>query len=186
MPREESVLIAWIVYIIASWLAADFIAGVFHWWEDTYLTQSDSFLGRLIGGPNQLHHSSPSAFLMGSYWHRNYTTIIPSMIALALCLCFEPIRSGWLTMLFVSQANQIHCFAHSGRRNPAWVMILQRVGIFQSARHHNLHHGSPFEVRYCVMSNYLNWILDGSGFWRALEYIGFIVTGIRPRENHAR
>lgn len=63
---------------------------------------------------------------------------------------------------------------------------LQRVGIFQSGRHHNLHHGSPFEVRYCVMTNYLNWILDEACFWRALEYIGFIVTGLRPRENHAR
>jgi len=179
-------MIAWIVYIIASWLLADFIAGVFHWWEDTYISQDTPLIGKLIGGQNALHHSSPTAFLRGSYWQRNYTTIIPSMIAFALCLCFEPIRNGWLTMLFVSQANQIHCFAHLGRRNPVWVMILQRIGIFQSAKHHNKHHGSPYEIRYCVMSNCLNWILDGSRFWRGLEYIGFIVTGIKPRENHAR
>ena len=184
MPSEVAILIAWILFIIASWLVADFIAGVFHWWEDSYLTQSDSFLGRLIGGPNQLHHSAPTAFLMGSYWHRNYTTIIPSMIAFALCLCFEPIRNGWLTMLFISQANQIHCFGHQGKRNPVLVRWLQRVGIFQSVKHHGLHHRSPYAIRYCVMSNYLNWILDGSGFWRGLEYIGFIVTGIKPRENH--
>jgi hypothetical protein len=178
-------LIAWILFIIASWLLADFIAGVFHWWEDTYLTQSDSFLGRLIGGPNQLHHANQYAFLQGSYWHRNYTTIIPSMIALVLCLRFEPIRSGWLAMLFVSQANQIHAWAHSKGRNFWLIDELQWIGLLQSCKHHSEHHRSPYHVRYCVMSPVLNPLLDGIGFWRGLEYIGFIVTGIRPRDNHA-
>lgn len=178
-------MISWLAYIIGSWLLADFIAGVVHWWQDSYVQADTLLLGKLIGVRNKLHHASPTAFLMGSYWHRNYTTIIPSMIALILCLCFELIRNGWLTMLFISQANQIHCFAHLGRRNPAWVRWLQSVGVFQSARHHNLHHGSPFEVRYCVMSNYLNWILDGSRFWRGLEYVVFIVTGYKARAKNA-
>ena len=176
-------MITWLAYILGSWLLADFIAGLFHWWEDSYLSQDTPLLGNLIGGPNSLHHSSPTAFLRGSYWHRNYTTIIPAAIACGVCLWFG--HWLWLTMAFLTQANQIHCYGHQGKRNPVWVRWLQSVGIFQSVKHHGLHHRSPFAIRYCVMSNYLNWVLDGSGFWRGLEYVVFVVTGYRAREKDA-
>ena len=176
-------MIALILFIILSWLAADFIAGLFHWWEDSYLTDSDTLLGRLIGAPNQLHHANQYAFLDGSYWGRNSTTIIPSMIALALCLAFEPIRDGWLAMLFLSQANQVHAWAHSKGKNGLLVGTLQRIGILQSCKHHAKHHRNPFHVRYCVMSPVLNPILDAVGFWRWLEYVVWITLGIEARKN---
>lgn len=177
-------MIAWILFIIGSWLLADFIAGVFHWWEDSYLTQSDSFLGRLIGGPNQLHHADQYAFLKGTYWQRNYTTIVPSLIAMLLCLCFEPIKNGWLCMLFLSQANQIHAWAHSKKSNGWIIRGMQRLAILQSPRHHSEHHRNPFHVRYCVMSPLLNPILDAIGFWRGLEFFGRMFFGVKPRVNH--
>lgn len=179
-------MIEWILFIVLSFLAADFIAGVFHWWEDSYLDQDTPILGKLIGGPNQLHHSDQYAFLRGSYWHRNYTTIIPSMVACGLCLCFDATRDAWLTFAFLSQANQIHAWGHSKGKNGWLVSIAQRCGLLQSCKHHAEHHRSPYHIRYCVMSPMLNPILDAFGFWRGIEYIGFIVTGIKPRENHAR
>jgi hypothetical protein len=170
-----------LVYIVVSWLAADFIAGLFHWWEDTYLSHSDSILGRLIGGPNQLHHADQYAFLKGSYWQRNYTTIVPSFVAMAICLSFEPLRNGWLSMLFLSQANQVHAWSHSKPTNGLLVRFLQRACVFQSPKHHAEHHRNPFHVRYCVMTPILNPLLDAIGFWRALEDIISFVTGINPR-----
>ena len=170
-----------LVFVVVSWLAADFIAGLFHWWEDTYVTQSDSFVGRLIGGPNQLHHADQYAFLKGSYWQRNYTTIIPSIVAMAICLAFEPLRNGWLSMLFLSQANQVHAWSHSKPTNGWLIRLLQRACVFQSPKHHAEHHRNPFHVRYCVMTPILNPTLDAIGFWRALEHIVFFLTGINPR-----
>jgi ubiquitin-conjugating enzyme E2 variant len=177
-------MIEWLVFIIVSWLAADFIAGLFHWWEDTYLTQSDSFIGRLIGGPNQLHHMDQYAFLKGSYWKRNYTTIVPSLVAMLICLAFEPLLNGWLTMLFLSQANQIHALSHSKGRNGWLVVLMQRLYIFQSPKHHSVHHRNPFHVRYCVMTPILNPVLDAVSFWRVLEFFVLAVFWIPPRLNH--
>ena len=172
------------IYIIASWLAADFIAGLFHWWEDTYLSHSDSILGRLIGGPNQLHHADQYAFLKGTYWQRNYTTIVPSFVAMVACLAFEPLRNGWLSMLFLSQANQVHAFSHSKAKNGWLVRFMQNACVFQSPKHHAEHHRNPFRVRYCVMTPVLNPVLDAIKFWRALELIGLVFIGVVPRVNH--
>ena len=164
-------MLAWTVFIALSWLAADFIAGFFHWWEDTYLEQSDSFVGRLIGGPNQLHHANQYAFLKGNYWERNYTTIIPSLIAMGICLACAPLRDGWLTMLFLSQANQIHALAHNESKNGWLVTFMQRIYVFQSPKHHAEHHRNPFHVRYCVMTPILNPVLDAMQFWRGCEAV---------------
>jgi ubiquitin-conjugating enzyme E2 variant len=174
-------VIEWILIIILSFLAADFIAGVFHWWEDSYLDQDTPIFGRLIGGPNQLHHSDQYAFLQGSYWYRNYTTIIPSIVACGACLCFDATQDAWLTFLFLSQANQIHAWGHSKGKNGWLVSMAQRCGILQSCKHHAEHHRSPYHIRYCVMSPILNPILDAIGFWRYIEYVVFVTTRIEAR-----
>ena len=165
-------------FVVLSFAAADFIAGFFHWWEDTYLDQNTPILGRLIGGPNKFHHAAPQAFLQGGYWQRNYTTIVPALIAFALCLCFEMLRPAWLTCLFLTQANQIHAWAHSKGNTPRFVELLQATGFLQSPKHHAEHHRSPFAVKYCVMSDWLNPFLDALGLWRRLE-AGIAFFGVK-------
>jgi ubiquitin-conjugating enzyme E2 variant len=174
-------VIEWILFIILSFLAADFIAGVFHWWEDSYLDQDTPIFGRLIGGPNQLHHSDQYAFLKHSYWQRNSLTIIASMLACGACLCFDATQDAWLTFLFLSQANQIHAWGHSKGKNGWLVSMAQRIGLLQSCKHHAEHHRSPYHIRYCVMSPMLNPILDAIGFWRYIEYVVFVTTRIEAR-----
>ncbi|MEQ1828042.1 MAG: fatty acid desaturase CarF family protein [Pirellula sp.] len=169
-------------WIIAAWLMADFLSGFWHWLEDRYFDVSWPIVGDYIAKPNQLHHAQPSAFLNQSYWSRNYTTIIPAGVALVLLIVCAPTSfrayiSEWcdglswycLVILFVSQANEIHAWAHQ-RCNPT-ILALQETGLLQSPKHHGQHHRSPFEVKYCVMSDWLNPILDLVGFWRALEWL---------------
>jgi ubiquitin-conjugating enzyme E2 variant len=164
-------MISWIGFIVVSWLVADFVAGAFHWFEDRYLDQNTPILGKFIGGPNKYHHKFPTGFLQGSYWGRNSTTILPSLAALVLCLVFEALRDGWLFCLFISQANQIHAWAHSKGKTNCAVEMLQSTGIFQSPKHHADHHRSPFEIKYCVMSDLLNPFLDTIQFWRGCEAV---------------
>ncbi len=171
----------WIGWILLSWLAADFIAGVFHWFEDRYWDADTPFVGALIGGPNKEHHANPLGLLTGSYWHRNYTTIIPSMTACVTCLFVPAWRDAWLTFAFLSQANEVHAWAHSKGKVNGLIEALQETGLLQSAKHHGKHHKAPFEIRYCVMSNLLNPLLDAVSFWRLCE---FALRGLGLRVKH--
>ena len=139
-------MIAWLVYIIGSWLLADFIAGVFHWLEDSYFDADTPIVGKLVGGPNKMHHASPTAFLLGSYWHRNYTTIIPAAIACVVCLWLG--HWLWLTMAFLTQANQIHCYGHQGSET-----LLGCVGFNRSAFF------SRLSIMVCIIDHHLRSVI---------------------------
>jgi ubiquitin-conjugating enzyme E2 variant len=90
---------------------------------------------------------------------------------------------AYLIVALASQANQIHLWAHSANP-PRAIAFLQRYGILQSAAHHAEHHKRPYASRYCTFTNYLNPLLDGSGFWRglerALQYCGATVYRATP------
>ena len=171
---------SWIGWIVLSYLAADFIAGAFHWFEDRYLDELTPILGRLVGGPNKMHHEQPMAMAEGGYWYRNYTTIVPAAIGCGLCFIVPGWFWGWLTFAFLTQANEIHAWAHQKGRVNWFIEALQTTGIIQDPKHHGTHHKAPFEVRYCVMSNWLNPFLDGIGFWRGCELVLFWF-GLRVR-----
>jgi hypothetical protein len=165
----------WIGYLLCCYLAADLLAGFWHWWEDRYADTQWPLIGDWIAKPNQLHHDQPLAFLDQNYWSRNWTTIVPAFIAFLLTVP-HPICG---VFLFVSQANEIHAWAHSKGKVSAWIETLQSTGLFQSPKHHALHHIDPFELKYCVMTDWLNPILDRLGLWRGLEWFIFKVFEIR-------
>jgi hypothetical protein len=170
-------MFAWIGYILVCYLAADLLAGFWHWWEDRYAKESWPIVGKYIAKPNQLHHDQPQAFLNQSYWSRNSTTIIPGLVAFILSYP-HPIA---LVFVFVSQANEIHAWAHRKGKVATWVEVLQATGLFQSPRHHAQHHIDPFATKYCVMSDWLNPILDRLQVWRRLERLVEIVLGIKAK-----
>ena len=47
----------WVGYILTAWLTADFLTGLFHWFEDRYAKTSWPIFGPLVAAPNELHHS---------------------------------------------------------------------------------------------------------------------------------
>ncbi len=171
-------MFAWIGYILCSYLAADLLAGFWHWLEDRYFDVTWPIIGEYIAKPNTLHHEQPTAFLFQSYWSRNWTTILPAAVGLALSLIYWPALS--LVFVFVSQANEIHAWAHMKGKVHPWIATLQDTGLFQSPKHHGQHHRSPFDIRFCVMSDWLNPLLDQLMFWTALESI-LKVVGIDPK-----
>jgi hypothetical protein len=166
-------------YVITAWIASDFLAGIWHWLEDRYFDVEWPIIGKYIAKPNKLHHDQPLAFLAGNYWQRNWTAFVPSMIACGIALLFG---QYWLATMFAmtSQANEVHAWAHSKGKVSNWVAMLQLTGLFQSPRQHALHHTSPFADRYCVSSDWLNPILDSTGFWRGVEWLIAKTTGLKP------
>lgn len=167
---------------VTAWLVADFSSGLFHWWEDRYLTGDSWLFGKLVGGPNVEHHKHPARMCRSSYWDRNATTLVPSLIGAALAAWWG--SPGFtLGFLWLSHANEIHSWAHQRCSWP--IRLLQETGLLQSTRVHGEHHKQPFDQNYCVVTDWLNPWLHMLGFWVRLERIVAIVTGIKPLPERA-
>lgn len=160
----------WLIgYIIICLLIADFLSGIFHWLEDTYTFSHIPFIGgfldKYITVPNIEHHNNPGKFLEGSFWHRNYTTIIPSFIATIIFGLINPYFI--LPFIILGFANEIHAMAH--RKYSGIIKVLQDIGIFQGSKNHGLHHKNLNNSNYCVITNFVNPALEYIDFWRCLE-----------------
>ena len=157
--------------LLAAVLAADLATGVFHWIEDRYGSERwPRPLYEAIVEPNMLHHECPQAFTRGGYWERNKLQVLPCVVLAGIALAFAWSPAVLLFLLLLSHANEIHCWAHTKRdRLPRPVRWLQAVGLLQSQRHHGRHHQAPFDDRFCILTDWLNPILDTVRFWRLLE-----------------
>lgn len=170
-------MIYWLGFAVACWAIADFISGLGHWWEDRYARESWPLIGPLIATPNQEHHARPLGMATG-YWARNTVAIAPAMVVgMLIAVACGP--SPWLLILaMVSQSNEIHYWTH---HRQGWIVrALQATGIIQPPRMHGEHHKAPFDCRYCVMTAWLNPILDAVSFWTRLETFIAVTTGARP------
>jgi ubiquitin-conjugating enzyme E2 variant len=172
-----------LVEILAVVLAADFISGVVHWWEDRY--------ARLNGGPlqqvaidNLRHHARPREFLAKGYWASSWDLWLLGAAAVSACALVGAIT--WHVVLFavlVANANQVHKWAHRTREeNGGVVGSLQRLHLLQTARHHGRHHQGSRDSHYCVLTNFLNPLLEEVQFWRRLERVVKRLTGATCRD----
>jgi ubiquitin-conjugating enzyme E2 variant len=172
--------------IVLAWVIAEVVSGLAHHFEDRYgdpdwqfsLSKTKRFIYKSIIAPNIMHHKRPAAMLEGSYWHRNNSTIVLSLVLAGLSYLilpsFWPLYCGFLLM---SQANEIHGWAH--KRNNTFIRMFQSVGLLQSPKHHKIHHTVPYNTNYCVMTNYLNPILATIGFWKVLEFFYWLIFGLK-------
>ena len=77
---------------------------------------------------------------------------------------------GAVSMSFIMCAQELHKWAHFTKRDaPACANALQDSGLAVSRRAHLVHHKSPFETNYCIVSGHCNRLLDSTGFFLALE-----------------
>jgi len=176
-----------IVQIIFGFLLADIITGGFHWFEDTYLDYCTNipFL-KQIAKDNELHHYFPRSILGYSYLE-NITLTLPSIIIFLLIIyvfnknILKQYPYFFITFsLFFLTSNIIHKFSHMRDCEKSELFkYINKTGLLCSHKHHETHHIDATE-KYCVISEYNNYILDSIGFWRGLEYIIYITTGVAP------
>jgi ubiquitin-conjugating enzyme E2 variant len=175
-----------LVEILAVVLAADFISGVVHWWEDRY--------ARLNGGPlqqvaidNLRHHARPREFLAKGYWASSWDLWLLGAAALGAAALLGVL--SWHVPLFavlVANANQVHKWAHRTREeNGPLIGTLQRLHLLQTARHHGRHHQGSRDSHYCVLTNFLNPLLEEVQFWRRLERLAAHLVGVTCRDEDA-
>jgi ubiquitin-conjugating enzyme E2 variant len=169
-----------VIEILACVLVADFITGLIHWFEDTYAIPFWQPVDDLIVHPNILHHADPLHFTMGSVLYRNYHTF--ALAGLVMLIAWP---LGYLTWQFAliavlaSMGNEIHAWSHK-RPSNTLIRLLQDMKLLISPEQHAKHHRKPYDKCYCTITNWVNPILDGIQFWRALEFcIGLI--GIKTK-----
>lgn len=154
--------------IVLGVLLADFLSGVFHWIEDQYGDPSLPILGPVFAA-NELHHIDPLDFTRGSFFRRNLTTwLIAAVIGVSLYFMFGLSVLLVTAVLAGAFANEIHVWAHIRPKNRI-TETLQAMGLLVPPHQHARHHRRPHARAYCVVTGFLNPILDQIRFWRALE-----------------
>lgn len=163
-----------VLQLLLGWLLADFLSGVLHWIEDRFGPGREHWpvLGSLIFTPNIVHHDDPTAFLDSGFVGRNWTTwaaVAPIMMLLVLAFGLQP----WICAAAIggAMANEIHAWAHRKTLAPRWALRLQAVGMLQSPRHHAVHHVPDHRRHYCIISDWVNPVLDHFEFWHSIEQL---------------
>jgi len=168
--------------VVAVLVLVDLASGFFHWLEDTFWTENTPILGRWVVTPNVVHHRSPAAFVDKSWLESSWDLVAFGACIVGVawglhCLSWQV----WLFAVVGANANQIHKWAHVPRQRLPWVVRgLQRMGVLQSAAHHAAHHRGEKNTAYCVITPWVNPVLDRLGVWRGLEWL-VVRRGAAPR-----
>ena len=178
--------------IIIGFLLADIVTGVFHWFEDTYLDYCiDTPILNVIAKDNELHHYFPRSIIAYSYLDNiGIPLIITTSVLFMVYLLNKSIFNNNVYLIvsfafFCIMSNVIHRFSHMREcENNGFINFLQKTGIFCSHHHHSLHHTNINE-KYCVITEYNNYILDSIHFWRGLEHMIFLFTNIKPNRKQS-
>lgn len=168
--------------ILGGLILADFVTGIFHWFEDRYGNPKWPILGRTIEA-NQRHHHKPRDFLNGPVWRRNREVWVLGLMFLGLFTWAGWLNAFTITAVVVGMlANEIHGAAHRmPRENWFWVKYVQKTGLMQSFQHHAQHHRKGKDTHYCVVTNYTNPILEKIKFFPLMERVIKVLTGAVPR-----
>lgn len=168
--------------VIACVVAADFLTGLVHWWEDTYGLPTWPLIGKAVIEPNIEHHKSPSVMAsMGNLVSRN---LQPALLAIASCVAFHFFGvASWpviLTSILAACGNEIHCWTHR-KHTSRIVRLLQDMALVITPQQHAKHHKPPYNTHFCTITNLVNPVLELLRFWSVLELLIAHLTGIKPK-----
>ncbi len=153
--------------LLMGWLLADLLSGLLHWWQDQVLTENNRLFGWLKP-PSILHHAKPLAFMEGGFWLRNWASwAAAGIVGLVLFVLAGLSPFMVAVMIGIAISTQAHYWAHRPSLAPSVVRMLQKTGILQSAKGHARHHRPPQANSYCILTDWLNPILN-KVLWRKL------------------
>jgi len=166
--------------LICLWIA-DFITGLVHWAEDTYCKDGYPIIGKLICEPNRLHHSDPNLMVRtGTFISRNILQWVLSLVSFVLLYFVDYANIyTFMVLLFASFGNEVHRWNHMSKSGYV-ITFIKEMGLIQAQRQHSLHHRPPYDKYYCVLTSQVNPVLERIKFWRGLEYMIRLTTGVSP------
>src|SRR5512138_136807 len=159
--------------LVATWLVTDFISGFVHWLEDSYGHPHLPIIGRYVTKPDLLHHFHPRKFVTNSWFSSSDLLLLLCLASLVVAFAIDRLSPMvFLAAVLGVNANQVHKWCHrTPRENGRFIGALQTLRLVQSPRQHRRHHVDKKDAAYCVLTDFLNPILDSCRFWRALEFV---------------
>jgi ubiquitin-conjugating enzyme E2 variant len=150
-----------VIEAILGWLLADLFTGVFHWAEDSFGSETTPVLGQWLIAPNRLHHVNPLAFTEHGFLGRNQAAIVAAVVVGGLWTMLVGPSVFMIVFLTGSAiANEVHFYAHRPSLAPRVIRWAQSIGLCQSPKAHALHHRPPFTSNFCVLTDWLNPLLN--------------------------
>ncbi len=154
-------------------IAIDFLSGFVHWFFDTQVEPSETFIGR-IAIDFLDHHVRPArtaevGFFVSAHRPALFVTLplvtMSSVLALPAIAAAAIFWTGFFSML----VPQTHKEAHLHEHHPitAW---LQKSRLILHPVSHQMHHDDNAQC-YCVFTGWLNPVLDRIRFWRLMERV---------------
>jgi ubiquitin-conjugating enzyme E2 variant len=170
-----------IMTIGASVILGDLATGIFHWSVDNYGSIRTPIFGAVCAA-FQGHHSTPWTITFRPFINNVFKIAYGTIPALLLLMLSHPSPLPQLFFtLFINWwliSQEFHKYSHMHMRNiPSFVRFLQDRSIMLSRKEHGLHHNSPFEGHYCILTGICNGFLDKIQFFRHMERIVFRITG---------
>ncbi|MCU1286017.1 MAG: Kua-ubiquitin conjugating enzyme hybrid localization domain protein [Acidobacteriales bacterium] len=174
--------------ILLALPAADFVSGLVHWTADTWGSEQWPVIGRRFLRPFRVHHINPHDFLRRNFVDTN-GDVAMGCIPLLLAALLIPLNtvSGRFLAVFIAAfclvslpTNQIHQWSHRPKP-PKLVHILQASRLILGSQHHQIHHTAPHVTNYCIISGWCNPLLAYTDFFRRLERMITLLTGLQPR-----
>merc|ERR1719502_1103783 len=166
----------------ATILFSDFFSGIFHWSADNYGNGKTPVFGSVIEA-FQGHHGNPWTITYRSFFnnvHKIAKAAIPLLLIVMALSTAPGVRLCWVLFLNSQILSQeFHKLSHTVNP-PAYVRWLQNRNIILSRKEHGLHHSSPFEAKYWILTGTCNEALDRFHVWRRLEAFVYRVNGVEP------
>ena len=165
-------------------VVVDFVGGFVHWAEDTFWSSETPIVGRWLVAPNVIHHTpgGGASYFLRNHWAFSSWDLLTAMI-LGLGAGYLLGIHMWQYYVFIAVgvfSQQVHRFSHS-RKNPFIVVALQKLHLIQDGKHHWKHHSGDKNTHYCVITPWVNPVLDRLHFWRGLERLLVPVLGAPRR-----
>lgn len=166
--------------LVVAILFVDFFSGLVHWFEDQYGSERmPRWVVEYIVRPNRLHHIYPRRVVHCPRWISIAQGMGPAILFFPLTISLLGWRTGLMASVLSALPNFVHKWNHErDAERPALVKLLQSLYILQAPRHHHAHHVGKTDIAYCVVTPFLNPVLDGINFWRGVEWIIWRLTGI--------
>ncbi len=170
----------WIlVGALAGVAAADLATGFVHWLGDRCFDADTPWIGRAVIQPFREHHVDPLGITRHGFVEVTGNNALALLPVVALGAWLAPafgtsgLASGGLGALGTLAlaalfSNPIHRWAHLPRV-PAPLAWLQRYHLLLPPRHHARHHRGAHATHFCVVTGWMNPLVDRLGLFRALE-----------------
>lgn len=180
--------------ILMGMAAADFFSGLLHWLFDTWGSSDSLFWGEYIVKSFREHHTRPHLILKRNWIESNG---VPIMVVVSVHIVYTifiedrliPISQSVHMSMFLfcfyfmmAVSNEIHKLCHYPKKCGYFVETLRFFKIIPSVADHKKHHTFPFDDNYCLATGWMNPILRKIEFWRRLEKLITMLTGMKPRQ----